>query len=144
MYVGHKKTNLQNAPPTFCKFMSGHIFDIYFHLPPQRAVPCHGEEPHTAAARRRRTPPHAAAAAFVARCRSPPPPPCSPPPHATAACRTPPPPSRTPSPTTTVRPWFRCADVYLILHMRCVHKYFTVFSSSEDHAKRGKFFEGGA
>jgi hypothetical protein len=53
MYVGHKNTNLQNVPPTFCKFMSGHIFDIYFHLPPQRAVPCHGEEPHAAAARRR-------------------------------------------------------------------------------------------
>ena len=54
MYVGHKSTNLQNAPPTFCKFMSGHIFDIYFHLSPQRAVPCHGEEPHAAATRRRR------------------------------------------------------------------------------------------
>jgi hypothetical protein len=75
MYVGHKNTNLQNVPPPFCKLMSGHnIFDIYFHLPPQRAVPCHGEEPHAAAARRRRTPPpHAAASSFVARCRSPPP-----------------------------------------------------------------------
>jgi hypothetical protein len=66
-------------------------------------------------------PPHAAAAAFVARCRSPPPPPHSPPPHATATSRTPPPPSRTPSPTTTVRPWFRLVDVYLILHMRRDH-----------------------
>ena len=55
MYVGHKNTNLQNVPPTFCKFMSGHIiFDIYFHLPPQRAVPCHGEEPHATTAPRRR------------------------------------------------------------------------------------------
>ena len=33
--------------------MSGQFFDIYFHLPPQRAIPCHGEEPHAAAARRR-------------------------------------------------------------------------------------------
>jgi len=24
MYVGHKNTNLQNDPPTFCKFVSGH------------------------------------------------------------------------------------------------------------------------
>ena len=48
MYVGHKNTNLQNVPPTFCKFMSRHFFDIYFHLPP-----CHREEPHAAAARRR-------------------------------------------------------------------------------------------
>jgi hypothetical protein len=54
MYVGHKNTNLQNVPPTFCKFMSGHIFDIFFHLPPQRAVPCHGEELHATAARRHR------------------------------------------------------------------------------------------
>ena len=54
MYVGHKNTNLQNVPPTFCKFMSGHNFDISFHLPPQRAVARHGEEPHAAAARRRR------------------------------------------------------------------------------------------
>ena len=53
MYFGHKNTHLQNVPPTFCKFMSGHIFDIYFHLPPQCAVPCRGEEPHAAAARRR-------------------------------------------------------------------------------------------
>ena len=62
MYVGHKSTNLQNVPPTLCKFMSGHNFDISFHLPPQRAVARHGEEPHS------RTPlPHAAAtaAAFV-------------------------------------------------------------------------------
>jgi hypothetical protein len=72
MYVGHKNTNLVNVPPTFTKFMSGHIFDINFHLPPQRAVPRHGEEPHAAAARRRRTLPlHAAASSFVARCRSP-------------------------------------------------------------------------
>ena len=53
MYVGHKNTNLQNVPPTFCKFMSGHLFDIYFHLPPQRDVPCHKEEPYAAAARHR-------------------------------------------------------------------------------------------
>jgi hypothetical protein len=71
MYVGHKNTNLQNVPPTLCKFMSGHIiFDIYFHLPPQRALPCHGEEPHAAAARRRlflcRTLPLPAAAATAA------------------------------------------------------------------------------
>ena len=63
MYVGHKSTNLQNVPPPFCKFMSRHNFDISFHLPPQRAVPCHGEEPHAAVARRRR------------RRRTPPPPP---------------------------------------------------------------------
>ncbi len=55
MYVGHKNTNLQNVPPTFCKFMSGHFFGTYCHLPPQRAVPCHGEEPLTTAARNRRT-----------------------------------------------------------------------------------------
>ena len=61
MYVGHKNINLQNVPPTFCKFMSGHIFDISFHLPPQCAAL--GEEPHAAAprhhhlARHRRTPP---------------------------------------------------------------------------------------
>ncbi len=81
MYVRPKNTNLQNVPPTFCKFMSGHnIFDIYFHLPPQRAVPCHGEEPHclcrtlplpaaataaAAAAPNRRTPYSAAAVAFA-------------------------------------------------------------------------------
>jgi len=96
MYVGHKNTNLHNVPPTLCKFMSGHIFDIYFHLPPQRAVPCHGEEPHAAAARRRcclcRTLPLPAAATSLAVAA------------ATAARRTPPPPPRTPSPTTTVRP----------------------------------------
>jgi hypothetical protein len=51
MYVGHKNTNLQNFPPPFCKFVSGHInFDISFHLPPQRAVARHGEVPHAAAA----------------------------------------------------------------------------------------------
>jgi hypothetical protein len=38
MYVGHKNTNLQNAPPTFCKFMSGHIFDIYFYFPPENFI----------------------------------------------------------------------------------------------------------
>jgi hypothetical protein len=30
-----------------------------------------------------------------------------------------------------VRPWFRRADVYLILQMRRVHLYFTVFNSSD-------------
>jgi hypothetical protein len=71
MYVGHKNTNLQNVPPTFCKFVSGHIiFDISFHLPPQRAVARHGEEPHAAAACRRcrlcHTPPLPAAANLMA------------------------------------------------------------------------------
>ena len=42
MYVGHKNTNLHNVPPTLCKFMSGHIFDIFlfppceFHFPSRR------------------------------------------------------------------------------------------------------------
>jgi hypothetical protein len=114
MYVGHKNTNLQNTPPpTFCKFVSGHIFDITFHLPPQLTVARHGEEPqHAAAARRRRTPPpHAAAATFVARRRSPPPPTCWPPPHTTATGHTLLPPPWTPLLTTTVRPWLRRMNV---------------------------------
>ena len=112
--MGHKDTNLclfnpifnpiicmsviktqicRTSPPRSANLCGHIIFDIYIHLPPQRAVPCHGEEPHAAAARRRRTPPplplsHAAAP----RRRSPPPPPPPPPPHTTAARRTPPPP----------------------------------------------------
>ena len=67
-----------NNPPTFCKFVSGHIiFDISFHLPPQRAVAHDGEEPHAAAARHRRrlccTPLLPAG--------------CTPPPHAIPCCR---------------------------------------------------------
>ena len=77
MYVGHKNTNLQNVPPPLCKFMSGHNFDISFHLPLN--VPLLITE------KSRMPPPHAAAAAFVARHRSPTPPPRSPKPHATAA-----------------------------------------------------------
>jgi hypothetical protein len=41
--------------------------------------------------------------------------------HRRAARRTPPPPSRTTSLTTTVRPRFHHPNLYLILHMRCVH-----------------------
>jgi hypothetical protein len=52
MYVGHKNTNLQNVPPTFCKFMSGHIFDK-FSSPPSTCRPLSRRR----AARRRRTPP---------------------------------------------------------------------------------------
>jgi hypothetical protein len=89
MYVGHKNTNLQNVPPTLCKFMSGHIIsDIYFYFPRENFI---FRLDVTPAARRLRTSPsHAAATtAFVARCLSPPPPLPAPLPHTNKARRTP-------------------------------------------------------
>ena len=89
MYVGHKNTTLQNVPHKFCRFVSGHImFDILFHLIPQRAVACHGEEPLAATTHRHYTPPpppHTAAPAtrLLRRrrcCRCTPPLPLPPPP----------------------------------------------------------------
>jgi hypothetical protein len=112
--------------------MSGHIFDIYFHLPPQRAVPCHGEEPHAAAARRRRTPPplplsHAAAAAAAT--------------AAAAAAHN----RRTPYSAAAVADAFSNNNGETVVPLRGRLFNFTHAShSSEDHSKRGKFFEGGA
>jgi hypothetical protein len=78
-----------------CKFMSGHIFDIYFYFPRENFI---FRLDVTPAARHLRTSlSHAAATtAFVARCLSPPPPLPAPLPHTTAAHCTPPqpPPSR--------------------------------------------------
>ena len=63
MYVSHKNTNLQNVPPTLCKFMSGHIFDIYFYFPRENFI---FRLDVTPAARHLRTSLHAAATtAFV-------------------------------------------------------------------------------
>ena len=48
------KTQICRTPPPRSANLCPDISLTYnFHLPPQRAVPCHGEEPHTAAARRR-------------------------------------------------------------------------------------------
>ncbi len=96
--IGHKDTNLCLFNPIFnpiicipviktqiCRMSPPRSANLcpdisltYFHLPPQRAVPCHGEEPHAAAARRRlclcRTlplPAAATAAAAAHNCRMP-------------------------------------------------------------------------
>ena len=65
MYVGHKNINFLNVPPTFSKFMSGYIFDIYvaaarrrrYRMPPLLAATtlltiaaCHRRMPYSATA----------------------------------------------------------------------------------------------
>ena len=114
------KTQICTTSPPRCANLCPDISLTYFYFPRENFI---FRLDVTPAARRLRTSSHAAATtAFVARCLSPPPPPPAPLPHTTAARRTPQPPSRTPSLTTTVRPWFRRVDVYLIfLYMCCVH-----------------------
>ncbi len=74
-YISHKDTNLclfnpifnpiicmtviktqicRTSPPRSANLCPDILSLTYFHLPPHRAVPCHGEEPHAAAARRHR------------------------------------------------------------------------------------------
>jgi hypothetical protein len=133
MYVSHKNTNLQNAPPPFCKL---NISLTYLFISPINV-------PSLVTEKSRTPPPNATA--FVARRRSP----------ATtsltlAARRTPPPPPRTRmqthSPTTTVRPWLRHMKVnepYFILFYTCVASTNISMSSNlQKIMPRGAFFQG--
>ena len=118
------KTQICTTSPPRCANLCPDISLTYFYFPRENfifrldvtpAARTHSRRLHTLQS-------HAAAAtAFVARCLSLPPPPPALLPHTTATRHTPPPPSWTPSLTTTVRPWFRRVDVYLILYMCCVH-----------------------